>query len=315
MEKTLLVGDFIIVSKINFGPRVPNTPLTVPFSHQTMPFTTDVKSYLDWIQFPYFRLPGFSSIKNNDVVVFNYPLEDEKPIDHRTHFVKRCIALPGDTLQIIDKIVFINSDAMEAPEKSQFTYNIKTGTKKLDNRFLEELEINEGGQVSEHGDYQFALTKEAAGVFQNMEQTHEIKERIEKKEVYNDYLFPFHSDFPWNIDHYGPLVIPKAGDSIEISVKNLPLYQRIISNYENNLLETRNDSVFINGNYTRNYIFKMNYYFMMGDSRHHSSDSRYWGFVPEDHIVGKAIFILFSVNKNAAWYKKLRWDRLFFGIK
>ena len=314
MEKTLLVGDFIIVSKINYGPRVPNTLFTFPFSHQTLPFTTNVKSYLNWIQVPYFRLPGFSSIKNNDVIVFNYPLEDENPIDHRTHFVKRCIGLPGDTLQITDKIVFINNDTMKAPETSQFNYHIKTNMAELDTKALEELEITEGGLVSNQGDYRFALTKETAEKLQKMEQIHEIKEWVEKKNMYSDYLFPFNPEFQWNIDHYGPLVIPKAGNSIEISVKNLPLYHRLISDYENNLLETRNDSIFINGNHATNYTFKMNYYFMMGDSRHHSSDSRYWGFVPEDHIVGKALFVLFSVNKNAPWYKKLRWERLFSSI-
>ncbi len=314
MEKTLNVGDFIFVSKLSYGPRVPITPLSFPFTHQNIPGTS-LQSFLTWIQIPYFRLPGTSHIKHNDIIVFNYPMETPIPVDHRTHYVKRCIALPGDIFEIREGNVFINDSLIQSPKDSQRNYIVRSEKRGIDADTLAMLDITEGGMISGKGDYMFALTSSAADYFKKSADITEVKTYFEKKGAYSEYIFPHNINYPWNVDNFGQLKIPKANDSVEININTLPLYERIISIYENNKLEIKHDSVFVNEKAITHYTFKMNYYFMMGDNRHNSADSRFWGFVPEDHIVGKAVIVLFSVDKEKSFFSMFKWNRFFKSIE
>lgn len=291
---------------------MPITPVSFPFSHQNMPFSQEKKSYWDGLQLPYLRIPGFSKIKNNDIVVFNYPLEAEHPVDQKTYFVKRCMALPGDTFKIERKKIFVNNIEFENTENIQYNYHVKTDSTLLNPMLLYELGINEGGKISNRGDWQLTMTLKAMERLKQEKNVHEIIETSEQPDHYSEYIFPNNENFPWNIDNYGPVLIPKAGDSVNINLKNLPLYEKVISFYEGNELDMNDSAILINGIETKFYTFKMNYYFMLGDNRHNSADSRFWGFVPENHIVGKAVLVLFSVDKNAEnFFSKIRWNRIF----
>lgn len=315
MEKSLLVGDYLFVSKISYGSKTPNTPLSFPFSHHTLPFTESTKSYLEWIKLPYYRLPGYTRIKNNDIVVFNYPMEDFRPVDKRENYIKRCVAIPGDTLQVINKQLFINGKEAEMPGRMQYTYDVKTDGNSFNPKILKKIHVTEGGKISNRGDYRFSLTSEAAEKIKKFVNVRQVKAVCEPKKSYADYIFPFDPYFQFNKDNFGPIVIPQKGKTINLTIKNLPIYKRLISIYEDNELEVRDEKIYINGEVTTAYTFKMDYYFMMGDNRDNSADSRFWGFVPEDHIVGKAVLIWFSVDKNGKWFNKIRWDRLFTFIK
>lgn len=318
MEKSLLIGDFLFVSKVSYGARVPNTPLAFPFTHHSFPeklignipfpIVGGKQSYLEWIKWPYRRLAGFGSIKNNDVVVFNYPMEDFRPVDKRENYIKRCVGIPGDTLQVIDRVLHINGKPNEEPEKMQFNYNVKTDGTSINPKVLEKLDITEGGRVSSAGDYNLRMTSEAADKVSKFPNVQYIDIATMPKGVYTDYIFPKDKDFPWNVDNYGPIYIPKKGVTIDLTVDNLPLYERLITVYEGNDLKVTGKTIYINGEETNKYTFNMDYYFMMGDNRHNSADSRFWGFVPEDHIVGKAVFIWFSVDRNGGG---IRWNRIF----
>lgn len=314
MEKTLLTGDFIIVNKISQGGRIPKTPLTIPFTHQSLPFNDEVKSYLNWIELPYYRLPGFSEIKHNDILVFNYPMDLEHPVDHKTNFVKRCVGLPGEKLEISQGKVIVNGDTMSTSENCQFNYHIKSDSEKLTSLLFDSLEITEGGKISNQGDYRIAITDKTAEGLKQLNYLHDVIPYFEKKGEYEEYIFPFNENYKWNIDHFGEVIIPKKGQSLNLNLNNLPLYETIIKNYEKNELEVINDSIFINGEFSISYTFKMDYYFVMGDNRHFSSDSRFWGFLPEDHIIGKAAFVLFSINKKADGLGRIRWKRTFKNI-
>jgi signal peptidase I len=300
-----------MVSKVHYGARFPITPFSFPFSHQKIPFTENTAAYCKKIQFPYFRLPGFTEIKRNDIIVFNYPLENDIPIDHRTHFVKRCVALPGDTMVISEKYIIVNNDTLLQPEFAEFNYHVKTDAYGISPEVFDELEIYDGGAVSNKGDYRVALNKEMAEKLKKYEHIIDVIEFTEKRENSYDYLFPYSDSIRWNTDFYGPVIVPKKGDTIQLTQQNLPFYRKIITDFEQNELEIINDSIYINNHFAETYIIKSNYFFVMGDNRHYSSDSRFWGFVPEDHIVGKAWFILFSVNKNKSGFSKIRWNRFF----
>lgn len=311
MEKTLLVGDFLFVSKITYGPRTPITPISFPFAHQEMPITGG-KSYLEWIKLPYHRLPGFSQIKREDIVVFNYPMEDDRPIDKKTHYIKRLMGMPGDTIEIIDRIVHINGEAKDIPESGQFFYHVKTDGSGLNPNAIRDMGITEGGPASNQGDFRFALTKENAEKLKAFANVKSVQPLTDPKGFYEDYIFPSDPQYPWNVDNFGPLYIPRSGQTIEINKQTLPLYRRIIEVYEGNKISIENDSlIYLNDSPSATYTFKMDYYFMMGDFRHNSADSRFWGFVPEDHIVGKAVFIWMSWDGTKEFLSKIRWNRLF----
>ena len=313
MEKTLLPGDLIFVNKMSYGVRLPITPLTFPLSHHKMPFNEDWNSFTDIIQFPYVRLFD-SEIERNDIVVFNYPLEIHLPIDHRPFYIKRCIGLPGDTLKIKNKKVYANGKYLPFPENVEFNYNVET-TAELTNDTLLKYDITEGGRTGGNHFWQLTLSDTAKICLEQLDYIAAINPLKIDPDGYADYIFPYCENYNWNVDYYGDLVIPKKGVKVNLDTNNIHLYQKIIEQYEANDLEWNSDIFLINGDTTSSYIFKMDYYFMMGDNRHNSADSRFWGFVPEDHIVGKATSVLLSVNKNPQAGKKYRWDRFFIGIE
>lgn len=346
MEKSLLVGDFLFVSKMSYGPKLPNTPLAFPFVHHTMPLTKYTKSYVEWIKWPFYRFPGFTSIKHGDVVVFNYPDGDTvalkqqnssyyslvrqvgrervwndkfnfgdivaRPVDKRENYIKRCIGLPGDTLQIIDEVVYINGKAMDFPKLSQFMYQVKTDGNAINKRLLGKLDVTEEVQMTESGDQVLTLTSESAAKLKELPNVLAVDKIIQPKGFWQPYIFPFDSTYAWNVDNFGPLYIPKAGATVQLTPANLPLYSRIINAYELNSLKVKDGRIFINGKESTSYTFKMDYYWMMGDNRHNSADSRFWGFVPVDHIVGKAVFVWLSLDNNKSLFDgKIRWNKLF----
>lgn len=320
MEKSLLIGDFLFVSKVSYGPRIPNTPIAFPFAHHTMPVTGG-KSYLEWIKLPYYRLPGFSRIENNDVVVFNYPMEDFRPVDKRENYIKRCVGIPGDTLEVRERVLFINGVQADMPPHMQYSYNVRTDGSGFNPKVLRKLDITEGGRVSNQGDFTLTMTEDAVSQVSKFNNVKEIEPAISRKGEYAEYIFP-NSDpsiesnrgkrFFWNVDNFGPVWIPKKGATVQLTPETLPVYERAIALYEGNDLKIENGVIYINGVESTEYTFAMDYYFMMGDNRHNSADSRFWGFVPEDHIVGKAVFIWLSLDNAATSFsEKVRWKRLF----
>lgn len=349
MEKTICVGDYIMVNKLRYGPRIPNTPLSLPFIHNTVPLTNTFRSYVEWINLPYKRLKGFNKIKKNDVVVFNFPEGDtivtnykssgetyytllrkygrnymnmnfktlSRPVDKRENYIKRVIAIPGDTLLIEHGVAVINGKEEKQPPELQHNYFF-ISKKTLDSSFFKQLNIslydvsyNEYNSI-----YEVPLTSTRLDSMKKIKAITGIRkyENLDPSNSRNQ-LFPFNNNFLWTEDNYGPVVIPGKNDSVHITTKNLPLYKRIIRVYEKNHLMVKEDSVFINGKYTEFYKFKMDYYFMMGDNRHNSNDSRYWGFVPEDHIIGKAMVIWLSLDYDKKGSDKILWDRMFKFIK
>ena len=425
MEKSLLVGDFLFVSKIAYGPRVPMTVLSLPLMHHTVPLL-NTKSYVEWIELPYHRLPGLGKIKRNDCVVFNFPDGDTlstayqsnvsyyslikeygrtnvwtdkshfgdiitRPVDKRENFIKRCIGLPGETLKVENGVVYINGKRMESPKDYQLTYYVQI----KDGYFFNEKELINVGVSKEDmqmmelyyyitltksqiqtlktnpyiyniqptnenkGDYSLIvddntplfcqilfrpelgdikafllsagisqeqvnglrnyptlpLSKEIIKSIKQVDYVEKIEPVLAMKGYKNRDLFPFSETFNWNIDNYGSVTIPKKGMQIALNDENEMFYGRCIRVFEGNTLEKRGNDWFLNNKKATSYTFKMDYYWMMGDNRHNSADSRYWGFVPEDHIVGKASFVWFSWNKDQKGLKKVRLNKLFRTVK
>ena len=388
MEKTLLVGDFLFVNKYAYGAKVPNTPLSFPFVHHTLPLSATAKSYVEWIKLPYYRFDGYKDIKNNDIVVFNYPDGDTvamyrqdrsyyamvrqygwknvnnprainpatgipfgdivaRPVDKRENYIKRCIAIAGDTLQIKDQQVYINGEVAINPKELQTSYFILAKR----NRFIDtELLDDMGLSASEINSYRASIASpndhsrvtyylQGSTMHQSIKVkdypllgminlTPDMAKKLRKHpevallEMKTDRpnniiapteIFPYDTiNYKWNQDNFGPIYIPKEGTTVAINNKTIPLYRRIIEVYENNEIAFVGNDIIINGEKAESYTFKLNYYWMMGDNRHNSADSRYWGFVPEDHIVGTPSLVWLSLNPDKGLFGgKIRWRRLF----
>lgn len=396
LEKSLLVGDYLYVSKLSYGPRVPNTPLSMPLAQHTLP-VLNCKSYIETPQWDYKRVAGTGRVHHNDIVVFNFPAGDTvalnfqatdfyslaysegqriyplpqgmdslsaeqqkqyydltyiagrkqilenpqtygdvivRPVDRRENYVKRCVGLPGDTLQIIKGQVFVNGKASPNPEGLQMNYFVQTTGPYIPEELLRELGISMDDRMLISQDpqweaelrkmgfnasdaqgrfcpvYHFPMTQQ---VLRTLSANKKLVSRIiMESEEYAGQLYPLNKYTRWNRNDYGPIWIPSKGSTIRLTTDNLPIYERCIVAYERNLLEQKADGVYINGQKTESYTFKMDYYWMMGDNRHNSADSRYWGFVPEDHVVGKPILVWLSLDKDRGWFDgHIRWNRLF----
>lgn len=396
LEKSLLVGDFLYVSKMNYGPRVPNTPLSMPLAQHTLPIL-NCKSYIEWPQWKYKRVPGFGRVQRNDIVVFNFPAGDTvatnfqqtdfyslayeegkriypnkvnmdsltrdrqrtvyelyynagrnlirsnpqmygdivvRPVDRRENYVKRCIGLPGDTLQIKGGQVYINGTPAVNPQEMQFNYFVQTTGPYIPEEMFIELGISKDDRMLMSNDlnweeglldmgldrrdaqgrltpvYHLPLTRK---MYDTLSGNKKLVSRIVKEpDLYSGQMYPLNLHTGWTRDDYGPVWIPANGATVRLTADNLPLYERCITAYEGNRLELKPDGIYINGRKTDTYTFKMDYYWMMGDNRHNSADSRYWGFVPEDHVVGKPIVVWLSLDKDRGWLDgKIRWNRIF----
>jgi signal peptidase I len=358
MEKSLLTGDYLLVSKVAYGPRLTMTPLAMPLVHNTIPGSDGQReSYLKWIKRPYHRFPGLGKVERMDAVVFNFPAGDTmctawqsnrsyydlvremgrenvlnakrlpvgnklvenhirvRPVDKRENFIKRCVGLPGEDLQIIDQRVYINGKALPQPVESQQTYDIEFTPSLNVRRILDNMGISHedyenalGMMMFEGGtQYRVPLTEQMALELQARPDVVSVTP-VKYADEDDVSLFPHAEGYNWSIDNYGPVHIPAKGETLTLTLENLPLYQRLIEVFEGNTLEVRNGKIIINGEETTTYTCRMDYYWMMGDNRHNSADSRFWGFVPEDHISGKASFVMFSWDKD---HRKVRWDRIF----
>jgi signal peptidase I len=330
LEKSLLVGDFLFVSKFHYGARTPMTPIAAPMVHDTMPIfdlksfkIKQVKSYSSFPQLPYFRFFAMQEVNRTDIVVFNWPADTlynmykaadkryDKPIDKKTNYVKRCVGIPGDSLSIKDGIVYVNGKILPMPERSkpQYSYTVTTDGTGFDSTYLsKELNITDGVYQSSQNTFYFrALTEESSNrLRQNPIVKSVIRNISHEPEA---AIFPYNTK--WNLDNFGPVYIPKKGVTVALNTESLPFYKKIIGEYENNELKVNGSEIRINGKIATSYTFKQNYYWMMGDNRHNSLDARYFGYTPEDHIVGKPVFIWMSLDPNGKGLNKIRWDRMF----
>ncbi|GAB3562041.1 hypothetical protein GCM10027578_03760 [Spirosoma luteolum] len=335
MENSLMVGDFLFVSKLHYGTRTPRTPLQVPLTHQKI-WGTNIPSYSTAIQLPSYRLPGFTHVKNGDVVVFNVPpryLNDniDYPTDLKTNYIKRCMGIPGDKLEVRQRVVYINGQPLPVPPRSEQKYFIRT-TEVLDADFFRKYEIvndyrdpnqatenwkpqeryNDSTKTSTLEGYTVNTTADVIEKFKTFDWVKGIEPLVDKpgETMPGIYGTP---TFNWNHDNFGPLVVPKKGASTPINAQTIAVYGPVIELYEGNEnVKVTPTSITIDGKPVTSYTFKQDYYFMMGDNRDNSLDSRFWGFVPEDHIVGKAVFVWMSLDPNPAnIWNKIRWNRLF----
>jgi signal peptidase I len=357
LEETLLVDDYLFVSKFNYGARIPMTPLAFPLAHNTMPLIGG-KSYFDWPHIPYYRLPGFQKIKNYDIVVFNYPAEDTalgRPVDKKDNYIKRCIGIPGDSLKIADRQIYINGKHLPMPETSQADFEVYISRKNADGiELINEIDyyMPHDGQTAQgtinpnsklyawkkmgidpnisvsdihrivqdspaFKSYRIFMTRKTAAALNSFPGVIKTEIISDKKGVYDPEtgpVFPNFAPLHWNKDFYGPLYIPKKGDHIKMNLKNYVIYQKAIREYEDNpsfKISPDSTQFYLEGKPVTEYVMKMDYYFMMGDNRDNSADSRFWGFVPEDHIVGKPMIVWLSIDHDVPWYKKIRWNRMF----
>ena len=375
LEKSLLTGDYLFVSKISYGPRIPQTPLTMPLTQHTLPLI-GTKSYIAWPHWDYRRVKGLGQVQLNDIVVFNYPAGDtiltempyqteyyhlaydfgeqiyvqnfgnpdfstmnqqqihdmyeevyrlgrnylknnpvqygdidSRPTDRRENYVKRCVGLPGQTLEIKNRIIYLDGKANKEPDNVQYTYRVKL-REHIPDELMQELGISMEQLAQLNRDGVIPLTKQAADA---LKKRTDIVESIALNTAIrpDDRVYPRNAAYGWTRDNYGPVWIPKKGESIQLTMDNIALYERAIKVYEDNALEVKNGQIYINGQHATSYTFKMDYYWMQGDNRHNSADSRYWGFVPEDHIVGKPIFIWWSSDPDRGGFSGIRWSRLF----
>lgn len=339
MEGTMLVNDYLFVSKLAYGPRVPMTPLAVPLVHNTMPVTGG-KSYTDAVQWKYRRIPGFGDVKRNDVVVFNFPAGDTvvtkypdqdyymlcramgrdnvlanmeiitRPVDKKENYIKRCVAIAGDAIEVKDARIYINGTVAPLFPHSKLNYLVTT------NGNMPAADDNlEMAERFNNNFYRYNLENDQVDEMQKTTHVVSVKPLIEypagvTPQAPSDWVFPHDTaNYKWNRDNFGPITVPKKGVTVALTAQNIALYRRIIRNYEGNTLEERDGKIFINGTEANAYTFAMDYYWMMGDNRHNSLDSRYWGFVPADHIVGKAWFVWLSYGESG-----IRWKRLLRGI-
>ena len=385
LEKSLLIGDHLYVSKVAYGPRKPMTPLTMPLTQNTFP--GGAKSYFDKPQWPYERAKGFGQIKQNEIVVFNYPAGDTivtnpevidyyiqlykegksycnnilhkyydpdtltalqqrhlydyyyslgrqiiaqheqlfgkimtRPVDRRENYVKRCVGLPGQTLEIKDGIIYIDGVANKQPDAVQANYLVRL-LKPIPESLREKMDLSTDGlhpSYNHKGVVEIPLTRKAKEILEGRKDIADTIVRRTWSTLESDWLFPQNMNSHWTVDDYGPIWIPAKGATVSLTIENLPLYERIIKVYEGNDLKVEKDgSILINGEKANSYTFKMDYYWMMGDNRHNSADSRYWGYVPEDHIVGRPVFIWLSLDRDKNWGQKgkIRWNRMFRPVK
>ncbi|GAB4342325.1 MAG: hypothetical protein OHK0038_22190 [Flammeovirgaceae bacterium] len=308
MEKSLLVGDYLFVSKLHYGARTAATPLQVPLTFQKI-WGTEIPSYIDWIQLPMLRLPGFSQVNRFDNVVFNYPVEIERPVDMRTYYIKRCVGLPGENLEVKNGVVFINGEALPQPKEYQTSYYVKPkNNTDISRKVFERLEITEVEGVA--GGYRVFTTPNTAEELKKLDFIESVTPTLASVgTIYPD------SVVNWTFDNYGSLLIPKEGTKIELTKENIAKYGFVILNYEGNEgVEIKDGKLYMGGNALSEYTFKNNYYFMMGDNRHNSLDSRGWGFVPEEYIVGKAVLVWWSIAPGDSFgdiFSRIRWNRIF----
>jgi signal peptidase I len=321
MENSLLVGDYLFVSKLHYGSRTPRTPLQVPLTHQKI-WGTNIPSYLEWVQLPSWRLPAISHVKREDAVVFNVPdltMNDgiERPIDLKTYYVKRCVAVAGDTLVVKDRKLVVNGKALASPPDMKFSYLV-TAMDEITKRSLSRFQLDPddfhlvGRAKDNKVMYKMYLTTAQAGELTDAPFILSVGDDYTTHDGPDSDIFPSVMNHSWNGDNYGPLVLPKEGMTITVNDSTLGLYGETIRLYEHHeSIRITDSKLIIDGNTQEEYTFKQDYYFMMGDNRNNSLDSRYWGFVPADHIVGKPLFIWFSVDQHADWLHKIRWNRIF----
>jgi len=330
MENSLLVGDFLFVSKLHYGTRTPRTPLQVPLTHQKI-WGTEIPSYSNAIQLPSYRLPGFTSVKNGDVVVFNYPIEDNYPPDLRTNYIKRCIGVPGDAVEVRNQQTYINGKPLPTPPEAEHEYIVATNDQSWEDKFFRKFglvndyrdpnqptynfqpwqEFNDSTKQNVFVGYKITATAATSERFKTVDGVKSVTKLVDQQGV---AIGMYGGDqTKWNRDFFGPLQVPKEGQTIQLNPQTIAFYGPVIQRYEDNgKVELTANSVKVNGQPITSYTFKQDYYFMMGDNRHNSYDSRFWGFVPADHIVGKAVFVWMSIDPNPeSFWNKIRWGRLF----
>lgn len=342
MERSLLIGDFLFVSKLNYGPRIPMTPIAFPFAHHTMPITGG-KAYSEAVKLPYKRLPGFQQIERNDVVVFNFPagdtvvLEDPnrtyadivrymgeetvhsqytvitRPIDKRENYIKRCVGMPGDIISMERAKLMINGKPAFMPPEMQMDYYVYTDESGLNLARMNDLRL-ETTPTNDPTIFHVFMTVDEAELVKSWGNIRDVEMIVLDKAAVTGDTYPHDPHYNWNFDNFGPITIPAAEWTVTLDSLTVPLYIRAIRDYEGNTLEKKDDGYYINGEKATSYTFKQNYFWMMGDNRHNSLDSRAWGFVPEDHIVGKALFTWMSWDEKGTFLSKIRWNRIFKGI-